>query len=253
MISDSMTQNSLPKLTYSSTHDLLIELLQRDLGSPAAGLKLLDIPCGSGSLALRMGEVGFQVQCADIDSGNFQARDLPFALADLNRALPFADQSFDAVVSIAGLQRVCFAQVAVAEFYRILKPGGVLFLGVTHHASIKSRIRFLLYGTFPEVDQPSFHQTLAAPEANFRFPLTYVRVEHLLRKQGFRLEQTHCDCCRGGFFWAAMPVSLLARLAAGLKSLGARDSIYRRASSLRMLRAKAYIICARSNSSKRTG
>jgi SAM-dependent methyltransferase len=41
-------------------------------------------------------------------------------------ALPFADASFEAVVSADVICRVNNPEVAVAEFYRVLKPGGVL-------------------------------------------------------------------------------------------------------------------------------
>jgi SAM-dependent methyltransferase len=45
-------------------------------------------------------------------------------------ALPFADASFDAVVSADVVCQVDNPEVAAAEFFRVLRPGGVLVINV---------------------------------------------------------------------------------------------------------------------------
>ena len=241
------SDSTLPALTFATTHNLLMQILRRDLGPQAKERTVIDVPCGSGALAVRMRDLGLRVTCSDIDAGNFQAKEFELVLADLNRPLPFADQSFDVVVSIAGLQRVCFPQVAIGEFWRILKPGGMLYLGVTHHASLKKRLNLLFYGTLGGgIDRPSYRQTVFSPEANFRFPLTYVRVEHLLRVERFAIERLYPD--RSGVLpYLLFPITAGIWMASRLKALRSRthDRCYRDANTVAMLRAKAYIVATR--------
>jgi SAM-dependent methyltransferase len=46
------------------------------------------------------------------------------------RALPFASESMDAVVSMSMMEHLRDPQSAAKEFYRVLKPGGVAVIGV---------------------------------------------------------------------------------------------------------------------------
>lgn len=94
------------------------------------GGRVLDVGCGVGECARLM-----QRARPDLDFVlvNFSARQLADCpehfeqhLADAH-ALPFADESFDAVMFNAALGNMD-AEVALAEAVRVLKPGGVLFL-----------------------------------------------------------------------------------------------------------------------------
>ena len=71
-------------------------------------------------------------------------------------ALPFADASFDAVVSADVICQVDAADVALREFFRVLKPGGVVVISVPaymwmwsyHDDSCQTKHRY----TRPEVE-----------------------------------------------------------------------------------------------------
>ncbi len=108
-----------------------------EIGRQRPGARVLDIPCGGG-VALRELKPGQGVEyvAADIARAMLD-RTMRAAerrgvtdqvrphLADVG-ALPFADGSFDLVVSFTGLH--CFPDPAraVVELVRVLKPGGVL-------------------------------------------------------------------------------------------------------------------------------
>jgi SAM-dependent methyltransferase len=108
-----------------------------EIGRQSAGSRILDIPCGGGVAlrGLRPGQ-GVEYVAADIaqsmlDRTMAAARErgvegqVEPRIADVGE-LPFADGSFDLVVSFTGLH--CFPDPAraVVEMVRVLRPGGVI-------------------------------------------------------------------------------------------------------------------------------
>ncbi len=108
-----------------------------EIGRQPPGARILDIPCGGGVAlrGLRPGQ-GVEYVAADIaqrmlDRTMHAARARGVAdqveprIADVGE-LPFADGSFDLVVSFTGLH--CFPDPAraVVEMVRVLRPGGVI-------------------------------------------------------------------------------------------------------------------------------
>ncbi len=105
-----------------------------------AGDKVLDIAGGTGDLAMafrkKVGDTG-QVVLSDINAamlgeGRRNVVDKGFAGIDcvqLNaQAIPFADNTFDCVSIAFGLRNVTDKDQALAEMYRVLKPGGCLLV-----------------------------------------------------------------------------------------------------------------------------
>lgn len=93
----------------------------------------LDLCCGTGDLAFllkrRVGRVG-QVTGVDFAPGQLtqarkrdRRREITWVEADA-LALPFVDESFDAVIQSFGLRNVVDIPVCLAEIRRVLKPGG---------------------------------------------------------------------------------------------------------------------------------
>ena len=211
------------------------------------GQDLIDIPCGAGALSMRLRELGFTVTCCDIDPGNFEAAGFRHLQADLDQSLPLGDRSFDVVVSVAGIQRISSPEMAIAEFHRILKPGGILYLAVPNCGDLRTRFRFLLYGSLgPLFDSPCFQQTTKSPEADCRFPLMVPRVECMVREAGFEVLAVQAKS-RDLFPYIFLPFSLAACAASWLRSTldPRRFGNYRRSTTMGMLGAKVYLIVAR--------
>jgi cyclopropane fatty-acyl-phospholipid synthase-like methyltransferase len=98
--------------------------------------RVLDVGCGSGGPTLRMAErTGCRVQGIDLAAAAIRAAQASvrkrgltdraaFAVADASRRLYFAPQSFDAIVCIDAISHLSDRQAVLAEWSRLLKPGG---------------------------------------------------------------------------------------------------------------------------------
>lgn len=94
------------------------------------GDTVLDIAAGTGVSSLAFHAAGVRVVPADFSLGMLrQGRrahpELGFVAADATR-LPFADACFDAVTMSYGLRNVADYAAALAEFARVVRPGGRL-------------------------------------------------------------------------------------------------------------------------------
>jgi ubiquinone/menaquinone biosynthesis C-methylase UbiE len=103
-----------------------------DAARVGAGTRLLDVAAGPGSLtreAARRGAhaVGTDIAPAMIELARKQHPGLDFQEASAD-ALPFADGSFNAVVCAFGMGHFPEAERVIAEFIRVLTPGGIVAL-----------------------------------------------------------------------------------------------------------------------------
>jgi demethylmenaquinone methyltransferase/2-methoxy-6-polyprenyl-1,4-benzoquinol methylase len=95
---------------------------------PKPGERILDIAAGTGTSAAVLARAGASVVAVDfspgmIAEGRRRHPRIEFVEADAER-LPFGDEEFDAVTISFGLRNVSHPQAALAEMYRVLKPGG---------------------------------------------------------------------------------------------------------------------------------
>ncbi|MEN0083245.1 MAG: bifunctional demethylmenaquinone methyltransferase/2-methoxy-6-polyprenyl-1,4-benzoquinol methylase UbiE [Leifsonia sp.] len=99
--------------------------------APRAGETILDVAAGTGTSSASLARNGASVVAADfsegmIEVGRRRQADNPFVRfvqADAT-ALPFDDDSFDAVTISFGLRNIVDPKKALAEFYRVVRPGG---------------------------------------------------------------------------------------------------------------------------------
>ncbi|MCX7520692.1 class I SAM-dependent methyltransferase [Microbacterium sp. STN6] len=124
---------------------------------PAPGERILDVAAGTGTSSAALTRTGARVVAADFSAGMIEvgrARNadnpfIEFAHADAT-ALPFDDDLFDAVTISFGLRNVVDPRAALAEFYRVTKPGGRLVICEFSHPPLpllrRAYFAYLRYG-----------------------------------------------------------------------------------------------------------
>lgn len=128
--------------------------------------RVLDAPCGDGTLARELAARGWRTCAADIEPVRLDGVDgLRFTRLDLDEPLPFADESFDAVVSLEGVEHLLSPARCLAEFCRVLRPGGILVLTTPNINNVQSRWHYLVGGRFSGF-RPVARRALAASDAN---------------------------------------------------------------------------------------
>lgn len=100
----------------------------------AAGKHVLDAACGTGYGSAHLAEVAASVTGWDVDAetaayakSKAPHDNLWFGVGDV-RKLPVADQSFDMITSFETIEHVAEGRQVLAEFQRVLRPDGVLFI-----------------------------------------------------------------------------------------------------------------------------
>lgn len=98
------------------------------------GLHVAEIGCGPGRATLFLARRALDVTAVDLSAASLalarrRAAQCGFIQAS-NLALPLPDAHFDAVVSDGVIHHTPDAEASFAELVRILRPGGVLYLGV---------------------------------------------------------------------------------------------------------------------------
>ena len=150
------------------------------------GMRVLDVACGPGYLAGRATERGATAIGVDIAKPMIRLARRHFPLAEFRRgdaqALPFPDRCFDAVVGNLGLPHFGRPEQAVAEFRRVLIPGGRLALTAWNHPA-HARIVGVLLEAVREVGIAPPETVPAGPDF-FRFA-DDAQFESLLKDQGF--------------------------------------------------------------------
>lgn len=94
------------------------------------GERVLDLAAGTGASSVPLEALGADVVPCDFSvgmlaEGRRRRADLPFVAGDAT-ALPFADDTFDAVTISFGLRNVVNTDRALAEMLRVTRPGGRL-------------------------------------------------------------------------------------------------------------------------------
>lgn len=103
------------------------------------GQKILDIACGTGFFTRAFARAGANVVGCDISKElvDLARRDSPaltFKVTPAEKLGIFAEASFDAATIIMAIQNIQKYQRAIVEAARVLRPGGKLYIVMTHPA-----------------------------------------------------------------------------------------------------------------------
>jgi ubiquinone/menaquinone biosynthesis C-methylase UbiE len=127
----------------------------------SAGQELLDVAAGNGNLAVIAGEEGADVVASDIAPAQVElgrARteaedlDVEWVVADAED-LPFADDRFDCAASVFGAMFAPRPEVAAAEMFRVVKPGGTVGLAAWGPYGAQGEVFEVLRGMSPPLPE----------------------------------------------------------------------------------------------------
>jgi SAM-dependent methyltransferase len=182
-----------------------------DAAGVAAGLRVLDLCCGTGvvtaaAAARDTRPVGLDFSAAMLAEARRAHPQLQFDQADAE-ALPYADKSFAAVVSNFGVHHLPSPQKALAEASRVLSPGGRAAL-TTWAAPAENIAWRLLFNAIRDHGDPNAAKT---PPSGGNLGTTDA-VLRLLCEAGFA--DTHAEPVRREWH-VADPRDLVAALARG--------------------------------------
>ena len=121
--------------------------------SEAAGKEVLEVGCGNGSdgVMFAMNGAGYTgvdltAEAVDKTRRHFAAEGLRGVFRQENcERLCIADDSFDIVYSFGVLHHTPVPEKAIAEVYRVLKPGGTARIMLYHRHSFNYYVRILGY------------------------------------------------------------------------------------------------------------
>jgi SAM-dependent methyltransferase len=132
------------------TASLLLDFFGRE-----GKFTLLDLPCGSGQISVALKDL---FPLADIFSADFKpcvlsnqsdktASTYHYIRLDASSGtLPFGENLFDVVLVISGIAEFGNRDAFLSEVYRILKPGGYLFISNDNQFTVRDRFLYLLSG-----------------------------------------------------------------------------------------------------------
>ena len=147
------------ELYHARYHEMLpvVEPLLRERASP---LRILDVGSGNGLAKRFLDRLGGHTRWVGVEldpSRVAECHRLGYAqvLSEVDleqQPLPLEDGSFDLVIASHVLEHLSNAREALADWYRLLAPGGALLLGVPMHlgpVAALARLRYRLRGRRP--------------------------------------------------------------------------------------------------------
>ncbi len=148
-------------------------------------LKALDIGCGDGGIAERIQNLGINMYGIDVSHEqlkNAEKRGVHTQEGDIQKTLPYNDNSFDIVFAGEVIEHIADPRNFVTEINRILKTGGLFVVTTPNLAGFDNRIR-LLFGKIPRCIEP-----LSSHHYQHVRPFTFSSLEDFLNKGGFAVD-----------------------------------------------------------------
>lgn len=115
-----------------------VETIRRALAVMPNGSIIADLGCHDGAITSAVCPPGSTVVGLELDSGAATLahdRGLIAVAANLLHRLPFADESFDAVISNQVIEHLTDTDAFLSETYRILRPGGLVITSTENMSS----------------------------------------------------------------------------------------------------------------------
>lgn len=172
----------------SPWYKLVLEYL-----SPLEGKRVLEVGCGRGRFLTELTARGAVVCGADLSGFAVHVAQERLRKAGVSRArgsvcqadahhLPFANTSFDVVISCETIEHFIEPETALREMARVTKQGGMLFLTTPSYLNLMG-----LYRLYDWVRGRDPHSASGQPLDRCWL---FFRVRHLLHKAGWRIRSS---------------------------------------------------------------
>lgn len=165
-----------------------------------AGKRVLEFGCGAGyeiwSVSHQFGSQGWGIDLVERRAwATLSDERTRFVRADLAADRPFEPDSFDRVVSFAVFEHVAHPHAALAELYRVMRPGGLAWIKANLHRGPMASHRYRwVYFPFPHLlfDDDVFREycrrhSLPEEGAVWVNRLTWSEYERHFERIGFRI------------------------------------------------------------------
>lgn len=239
----------MPKeMAISGTHDRVIKALSREVRFEDAPL-VLDVGAGEGALSAKLKAAGLNVTACDIDVDNFSVPGVECRQVDGAGTWPYDNDSLDVVLAVEVLEHIDGHDPFFAEAARVLKPGGKLFFTTPNVLSLKSRVRFLLTGTFYSF--PPLVPFVKAPASQHISPFTLNRYEWMLSQHEMQLTRVVTDKWQTSSVLLAFLFPLI-RLSVALK-FGGNPQADVQNSRVALFGRKLFVVAQKAGSSRPNG
>lgn len=141
-----------PNWEFSPTYLAKLDLVRRYLQALPPASRVLDAGCGEGVL---VEEFRRHLQMEGIDAHY----DSAYVRRGSVLALPWPDAAFDRALCLDVLEHLAYEDQpkAVAELFRVVRPGGEILVTVPNLAHLQSRVHFLLTGRLIRTANPVKH------------------------------------------------------------------------------------------------
>jgi len=193
-----------PRYTHRDKFSSYMAVVAELLGDAQPGQTLMDMPAGAGHFGDAMAQRGWTVTHVDFNDD----RD-DFVAADMNKRLPFDDNTFDAVTCMEGIEHVLDPFHLVGELVRITRPGGRVILSTPNIAHYYSRIQFLLTGSYFNFN-PFAIRKVAPDQMLDRghiSPTGFPRLRYLADYHGAQVTAVRTDRYKKKLFWPLMALT----------------------------------------------
>jgi len=154
--------------------------------------RVLDVGAGSEEMARRLKTLGHEIAMCDcLPASRWTGHDAGvYTPCDLNAGLPYPDESFDYIVCLEVIEHMENPLALCRELKRVLRKGGRLFISTPNILSLRSRVKFLLDGSFVFFSYPLIEWDHRDGRPNVHVhPIRLHELEYYLYKAGLEVAE----------------------------------------------------------------
>ena len=173
------------KNTHNVVEGLLLEGLSTD---QMASMKVLDLPCGRGALTKRLLQKNINVVPSDVVN-ILKIDDMAdkFTLSDMDRRLPFDNNTFTELVCIDGIEHIEKPFDFIRECNRVIVSSGRILISTPNISAARSRWRYFLTGHHNKCKTPLNEKNVNP--LHHKNMISFPELRYILHTSGFEIEK----------------------------------------------------------------